>query len=260
MRRIIPAILLFSVVLFGCPFKEVAEKAKIAKDLEKKGTLGLMKDVANDKYDPPKDGKLTEAQIQMYLKVRQHEKDIAKVAKEQMDQHSKAADQAKHSLSGVYEAMQTMQSAGQFFTADIRAAKDLGYNTQEYLWVKGAIMAASMTSFAEKLTNAMDAQQDAAMAQTRKAYEEAKDEQTKQMYKQMLDNYAQTVKEGKDITSKVPPEVEYNRQLLKKYDTELAAFTNELGKYENKDGEAKASMDELSKKLDEAAKGAKQSQ
>ncbi|HKO01491.1 MAG TPA: hypothetical protein VJ032_07360, partial [Thermoanaerobaculia bacterium] len=197
--------------------------------------------------------------VQMYLKVRQHEKDIAKVAKDQMDQHSKAADQAKHSLSGVFESIKTMQSAGEFFTADIRAAKDLGYNTQEYLWVKGQITAASATAFAEGITKAMDAQQDAYLAQTKKAYEEAKDEQTKQMYKQMLDNYAQTVKEGKQVTSNVPPEVEYNRQLLKKYDNELAAFTNEMGKYENKEGEAKQSVDELQKKLNEAAQG-KQSQ
>ena len=259
MRRMIPAVLLLSAVLFGCRVKELAEKAKIAKDFEKRGTIDLMKDVSKDKYDPPKDGKLTDAQVQMYLKVRQHEKDIAKVAKDQMDQHSKAADQAKHSLSGVFESIKTMQSAGEFFTADIRAAKDLGYNTQEYLWVKGQILAASATAFAEGMTKAMDAQQDAYLAQTKKAYEEAKDEQTKQMYKQMLDNYAQTVKEGKQVTSNVPPEVEYNRQLLKKYDNELAAFTNEMGKYENKEGEAKQSVDELQKKLNEAAQG-KQSQ
>ena len=260
MRRMIPAVLLLlSVVFFACRVKELADKAKIAQDLEKRGTIGLMKDVSNDKYDPPKDGKLTEAQIQMYLKVRQHEKDIAKVAKEQMEQHSKAADQAKHSLSGVFEGLKTMQSAGEFFTADIRAAKDLGYNTQEYLWVKGQIMAASVTAFAEGVTKAMDAQQDAYLAQTKKAYEEAKDEQTKQMYKQMLDNYAQTVKEGKQVTTNEDPAVAYNRQLLKKYDNELAAFTNELGKYENKEGEAKQSVDELQKKLNEAAQG-KQSQ
>src|SRR5207245_1825978 len=147
MRRMIPAVLLLlSVVFFACRVKELADKAKIAKDLENRGTIGLMKDVSKDKYDPPKDGKLTEAQIQMYLKVRQHEKDIAKVAKDQMEQHSKAADQAKHSLSGVFEGLKTMQSAGEFFTADIRAAKDLGYNTQEYLWEKTQIMAARMSA------------------------------------------------------------------------------------------------------------------
>ena len=260
MRRMTPVVLVLSLALFGCPFKEVAEKAKIAQELKKSGTIDLMKDVANDKYDPPKDGKLTEAQVQMYLKVRTHEKDIAKVAKEQMEQHSKAADASKHSLSGMYEGLQTMQSAGQFFTADIRAAKDLGFNTQEYLWVKGQVMAASAAALAEGFGNAMQSQQEQAMAQTRKAYDEAKDEQTKQMYKQILDNYDKTAKESKDAAANVDPAVQYNRQLLKKYDTELAAFTNEMAKYEDKDGQAKASVDELQKKLDDAQKGAKQSQ
>jgi hypothetical protein len=256
MRRMTPAVLVFSLVLFGCPFKEVAEKAKIARDLKKSGTIDLMKDVANDKYDPPKDGKLTEAQVQMYLKVRTHEKDIAKVAKEQMDQHSKAADQAKHSLSGVFESIQTMQSAGQFFTADIRAAKDLGYNTQEYLWVKGQIMAASVTALAEGFNNAMANQQNQVYQQMKKSYDEAKDEQSKEMYKKMLDEYDRTAKEGKEATAHVDPAVAYNRELLRKYDTELAAFANEMSKYEEKDGQAKASVDELQKKLDEAAKPA----
>lgn len=260
MRRLTPVILAFALIVSGCKVKELADKANIAKDLEKHGTVDLMKDVANDKYDPPKDGKLTEAQIQMYLKVRQHEKDIAKVAKEQMEQHSKAADQAKHSLSGVFEGLKTMQSAGAFFTADIRAAKDLGYNTQEYLWVKGQIMTASVTAFTEGLTNAMANEQNKAYQQMKKSYDEAKDEQSKQMYKQMLDGYEKTMKEGQQVTAQTPPEIQYNRQLLKKYDSELAAFTNELGKYENKEGEAKASVDELQKNLDAAAKGAKQSQ
>src|SRR6267143_21923 len=111
MRRIIPAILLLSVSFFGCKVKELADKAQIAKDLDKRGTLDLMKDVANDKYDPPKDGKLTEAQVQMYLKVRTHEKAIAKVALQKANEHAKAADASKHSLSGVMEGFKTMSAA-----------------------------------------------------------------------------------------------------------------------------------------------------
>ena len=49
----------------------------------------------------------------------------------------------------------------------------------------------------------------------------------------------------------------YNRQLLKKYDTELAAFTSELSKYEAKDGDVKKSMDELQQKMNQATEDAK---
>src|SRR5436190_382646 len=113
-------------------------------------------------------------------------------------------------------------------------AKDLEFNTQEYLWVKGQILAASAAAFTEGLTNAMANEQNKAYQQMKKSYDEAKDDQSKQMYKQMLDSYEKTMKEGQQITAQAPPEVQYNRQLLKKYDSELAAFTNELGKYENK--------------------------
>lgn len=260
MRRIIPAILALSVIFGGCKVKELADKANIAKDLDKRGPVDLMKDVANDKYEPPKDGKLTEAQVQMYLKVREHEKDIAKAALQKADAHFKAGDQAKNSLSGVIEGFQGMRNAAEFATADIRAAKDLGYNTQEYLWVKGQILAVSTTAFAEQMTNAMSAQLDASRAQVQKAYDEAKDEQTKQMYKQQLDSFEQTVKEGKQATANQDSALVYNRELLKKHDSELAAFTNELSKYEAKDGDAKKSMDDLQKKMDQAVQDAKKSQ
>jgi hypothetical protein len=257
MRRIIPAILALSVLVFGCKVKELADKANIAKDLDKRGTVDLIKEVSNDKYDPPKDGKLTEAQVQMYLKVRGHEKEIAKVALEKANEHAKAADSSKHTISGVMESFKTMSAAAEFATADIRAAKDLGYNTQEYLWVKGQILGASAAAFTESMTNAMSAQLEASRAQMKKAYDEAKDEQTKQMYKGMLDNYEQTAKESKQATEGQDPSVAYNRELLKKYDSELAAFTTELSKYENKEGDAKKSMDELQQKMNQANEDAK---
>jgi hypothetical protein len=254
MRRIVPAVLALSVVLFvGCKAREIAEKANIAKDLEKRGTLDLMKEVSKDSYDPPKDGKLTDAQIQMYLKVRKHEKDIAQVALKKADEHAKAADAAKSSLAGVMESFNTMKAAAQFATADIRAAKDLGYNTQEYLWVKGQIMAVSMTSFAETATGALDV----AYQQTKKAYDEAKDEQTKQMYKQMLDGYDQSRKEGKEATANQDPALVYNRELVKKYDNELTAFATEMSKYEQKEGDSKRTMEQLQQSVKKLADEAK---
>ena len=41
------------------------------------------------------------------------------------------------------EGFKSINTVGEFLTADIRAAKDLGYNTAEYQWVKGQILAAS---------------------------------------------------------------------------------------------------------------------
>jgi hypothetical protein len=250
MRRFIPAVLCLSVAFGGCKAKELVNPTKIADELNKPGsTYKLMKDVAKDKYDPPKDGKLTESQVQMYLKVREHEKAIAKVAADQMEKHSHEADAAKNSIAGVTQVFKTLGSAADLATSDIRAAKDLGYNTQEYLWVKGQIAAVSMLAFAETAAKALSVQTDAAYAQAKKAYDEAKDEQTKQMYKQMLDSYDQTRKEAKDATEVNDPAVAYNRELLKKYDSELAYFSG-----------AEKGMEQFKKSVDKAVQDAKAKQ
>ena len=137
-----------AVLFAGCRAKEAFDKADIAHELNKSGsTRDLLKDVANDRYTPPKDGHLTDGQVQMYLKVRDHEKDIAQVAKKQAQEHADAAKKAgEKSITGMMEGFKTLASAADMATADIRAAKDLHYNTQEYLWVKGQIIAASLSA------------------------------------------------------------------------------------------------------------------
>ena len=254
MRRMLPAVLCLSVVLAGCKAKEVIDQAKIASDLNKTGsTYKLMKDVSNDKYQPPADGKLTDSQIQMYLKVREHEKDIAKVAKQQLQQHADAAKNAgDKSIAGMIEGFKGLGSVADLATSDIRAAKDLGYNTQEYLWIKGQVLAVSTTAVMQKVGDAMSAQMDASYQQMKKAYDEAKDDQTKAMYKGMLDAFEKQKQDSAASQQKEDPALAYNRQLLSKYENVLNAYTSEMGKYEDKDGDAKKSMDQFQKDLDKA--------
>ena len=190
MHRSLSVLLCLSLALAGCKAKELADKAAISKDLDKRGTTDLMKEVANDSYDPPQDGRITEAQIQMYLKVREHEKQIAQVAKAEMKQHAGDAEKkGDKSLGGLMEGMKALGSAADFMTADIRAAKDLGYNTQEYLWVKQQVLAASTAQMAEQFSNAMAANFDKAYADAKKAHDEAKDETTRKLYADVLAGY-----------------------------------------------------------------------
>jgi hypothetical protein len=241
-------------ILTGCKAKELAEKAAISRDLEKRGTTDLMKDVANDHYTPPEDGRLSEAQIQMYLKVRDHEKQIAQVAKAEIKQHAESAKKSgEKSLGAMVESFKALGSAADFMTADIRAAKDLGYNTQEYLWVKQQILAASTSVMAEKFSTAMAANFDQAYTAAKKAYDEAKDEQTKKIYADMLagsDKSKQELQQKQDED----PALTFNRQLLAKHEDALNAYANELSKYEDKEGDVKKGFEEMNKKLEEAAK------
>lgn len=259
MRRIFPALLALSVALMGCKAKEMMDKASIANDLNKRGTVDLMKEVSNDKYTPPADGKLTDAQVQMYLKVREHEKQIAQVAKQEVQQHTDAAKKdGDKSISGMVEGFKGLSAAAEFVTADIRAAKDLKYNTQEYLWVKGKILEASTTAMAEKMGQAMNANMDASYAQIKKQYDEAKDDQTKKMLADTLAGLDKQKQEAAANQPKVDPAAAYNRQLLSKYEGALNAWAQEMSKYENKPGEAQKSVEQWSKDMDKSIADAKE--
>jgi hypothetical protein len=253
---------MLSMALAGCRAKEALDKAKISQDLEKHGTMDLMKDVSRDKYNAPADGKLTDAQMQMYLKVREHEKVIAQVAKKEAQAHADAAKKAgDKSIAGMMEGFKTLGSAADMLTADIRAAKDLGYNTQEYLWVKSQVMAASSAAMLSKMAEATNASFDSAYTQMKKSYDEAKDDQTKKMYKDMLDNYdKQRAEMKKDSAASISPAVAYNQQLIAKYDGALNAVATEMSKWEDKPGDAQKSMDEFAKGVDKAVADAKKSQ
>ena len=253
MRRISSVIVCVSLLLAGCKAKELVDKASVSKDLQNRGTVDLLKEVGNDNYTAPEDGRLTEAQIQMYLKVREHEKTIAKVAKEELKQHAEKAEKKEKSIAGMMEGFKAMGSAADFLTADLRAAKDLGYNSQEYLWVKQQIMAASTSVMAEKVNETLTANFDKAYADAQKAYNEATDEQTKKLYGDMLASYA---KSRQEMNTRVDedPALTHNRALLAKHENALNAYAHELSKYEDKEGEVQKSMEEMQKKLEEAKK------
>jgi type IV secretory pathway TrbL component len=154
-----------------------------------------------------------------------------------------------------------MGSAAEMLTADIRAAKDLHYNTQEYLWVKAQVMAASSAAMMSKVSEATNASFDSAYTQMKKSYDEAKDDQTKKMYKDMLDNYEKQRNElKKDSAASITPAVAYNQQLIAKYDGALNAIATEMSKWEEKPGDAQKSLDEFQKGVDKAVADAKKSQ
>ncbi len=256
MRRSVVVLFCLSLALVGCKAKELADKASISKDLKEKGTTDLMQEVANDQYDPPQDGRLTDGQVQMYLKVREHEKKIAQVAKEEMKKHAEEAKKdGEKSISGMMEGFKALGSAADFVTADIRAAKDLGYNTQEYLWVKQQILAASTSVMAEKFSETMTANVDKAYAEAKKAYDEAPDEATKKIYADVLAGYDKSRQEMQQAQTDVDPALKYNRQLLTKYENALNAYAHELSKYEDKPGEVQKSMEQWSQQMDKAKSG-----
>lgn len=248
MRRSIIAVAAIATILTGCNAKEAADKAAISADLNNRGTMDLMEEAAKDTYEPPSDGKITDAQVKMYLKVREHEKKIIEVARAEAQKH---ADQAKakgeKSLAGMMEGFKTLGSVADMATADIRAAKDLGLNSREYQWVKEQIVTASGAALTEKLTESMTKNFDDAYAQAKKGHDEATDETTKKMYAEMLAGYDKTRQEMTSQQTPADPAVAHNRQILAKYNQELSAIAHEFSKWEDKPGNTAQAIDQLQK-------------
>lgn len=249
MRRFTILIAL-ALTLLSCKAKEKIDQASIKKDLEKHGTLDLLEQVGADEYTAPADGRLTDKQIQMYVKVREREREIARVAREEMQKHEADAKKAgDQSVSGLMAGLGALGSVADFATADIRAAKDLGYNTQEYLWVKGKVLEVSSAEFTNKMMASTSKTMEASRQALEKQYAEAKDENTKKMIGQMLASYEEQKKEMA-TQQDASPELEYNRTLLAKYENTLTALTSEWAKYTNNEGEVKDAVDKLEKTLD----------
>lgn len=247
MRRNVTMMLCLSLALVGCKAKELADKASIAADLSKRGTTDLMKEVSEEEYTAPEDGRLTEAQVQMYLKVREHEKKITEVAKAELKQHSqKAEEKGSNSVGGFMEGMKALGSAADVLTADIRAAKDLGFNTQEYLWVKQQILAASTAQLAEQFNSAMTQNFDKAFGEAKKAHDEAQDETTKKLYADVMAGYEKQKAEASS-QQEGDPAAAYNKQLLAKHENVLNAFAHEIAKWEDKPGEGQKAVEAISK-------------
>ena len=250
MRRlfIIALSLLLVAGLSGCKLKKAMDEAQISESLSDLGTTDLMEATADDTYDAPEDGRLTDSQVQMYLKVREQEKKIALVARQEMEAKAKKAEEkGDKSLAGMMAGFEALGSVADLMTADIRAAHELGYNTAEYQWVKGQVIEASGAAFQEQMQATMSTMLDESYAALKKQADEATDPQAKKAFTDMLAGYEKNRAEMQ-AQNEVEPSVAFNRNLLSKYEDTLNALTAELAKFEENPGDAQKALDEWQQK------------
>ncbi|HEY0593300.1 MAG TPA: hypothetical protein VGF40_16125 [Thermoanaerobaculia bacterium] len=245
-------VLILGLLLFaglaGCKAKEAAEQAAISDNLEDKGTRELLEETSEDSYDPPADGRLSESQVQMYLKVREKEKAIALVARKEMEAKAKTAEAkgGEKSIAGMMAGFEALGSVADFVTADIRAANELGYNTAEYQWVKERVLEASGAAFAEQMAQSTQAMMDQGYNELKKQHDAATDAETKKALAGMLAEYEKNKKDMAE-QQQVEPNVKYNRELLSKYENALNALATEMSKFEEKPGDAQKALDDMAK-------------
>lgn len=231
MRRIWLIILVVAALAGGCG----REEKPATRALEDKGTFDVLKEASEDKYDPPADGKLTDAQMDMHLKVKQRQAGLAKAAAEKVKEKGEEAKEAgQKSLTGLMKGLSALGGMADFLTADIRAAQELGYNTAEYQWVQGQVLEASTAEMAAGFQKMAQDMSLSALENLKKmraqtsdpALQKSLDEQIAEMEKS---GAQMGQEEGQDPVKAAA--MAHNRALLKKHGQEIKALEDEIKRW-----------------------------
>src|SRR5687767_5448045 len=101
-RRLAAASAALLLATAACRKDPAEDEAAVQQALKEKGTLEVLDEVAAAQYTPPTDGKLTDAQIAMYLAVRQRGKRIREVAGKELEKKSAEAKKEGEEM-GLFE-------------------------------------------------------------------------------------------------------------------------------------------------------------
>ena len=220
LRRTSVIFALAGSVLFacGCQGKPAEDEASIQKNLHEKGTASLMDEVAKaPDYQPSADGQLTDAQVKMYLDVRQREQQIREVAFKDLQGREGAF---LESLKTVGDQPDTADIA----TADLRAAQELGFNPKEYQWVKERVLEARML----ETTRALAQQVAQSRQQVLALFEQRRQEATDPVEKAEAERQIEELqKNAVSAPAESDPVREHNADLLARFKDDFARLQAE---------------------------------
>jgi len=248
-------VLFIALFLFGCGIKKRLTEAVVSKDVSHRSAIAVLDSAKDDKYTPPADGRLTDAQVQMYLKIRDREHVIAQVAAKDLQDRAKKSEGKTNSLSDIVGAF---GSVADLSLSGVRAAKELGYNSEEYGWVKSQVLEASGSDRSNKVAQIANAAAGARRVELQKAIDDSPDASSKQVNVEALADFDKTLKETNEEQKDVSPAVVYNRQLLSKYENAMTALASEFTKGVPDSDDLKKKGAEWQKNFDKALQEAKE--
>lgn len=115
---------------------------------DERGVTDVLSQAAEEEYTPPDDGLLSAAQVEMFVKVKEREIELLEVASKRFQESAadaKEADDNGNKLESLVDGLDALKKLSELVTTDLRAAQELGYNSEEYQWVKGQILVAEIT-------------------------------------------------------------------------------------------------------------------
>lgn len=171
------------------------------------GTLRFLDEAGRERYDPPKDGRVSPSQVAMYLGIQR-----AMVTRLR---DGAAAPQAENSPLDT--------------GLDEKLARESGANPEEYLWVRGRILDARLARSQRSLHAPLAALLEKSRAELEKSRAVAADDRTRAVVEEQLRAVeAEIERERKREKPKEEPSTTANLALLEPHLAELDAIGEEL--------------------------------
>lgn len=198
-------------------------------------TAALMEGVSGAEFQAPEDGRLTDAQLQLYLQVRERQQAIRREALDGLEERGpgepEAADaavadpaeetaEAPAAAATVVDTLEVVGDHTDPALADLQAARELGYNPKEYLWVREQVREAQIARAGLLLSRRLAESRERHLAELEEEKSAAATPEELAEVEQRLADFRRGLAESQPET---PPAVLYNAELLDRYEERLAA-------------------------------------
>ncbi len=187
----------------------------------------LIERARQDRYTPPVNGKLTEAQVLMFIAVRQKEAQLARQAEQRIDKTSENLKNADdETIVGVIKGFSAMSDLARLATLDIQAAEMMNINTAEYEWVKTTLLEVALADQAATMHKAITTAQKDLLNHLRQLADNETNTAKRAFYRQQISEI--------ESNRQPPPQTDiaglkHNTVLYQKYKHRLRLFDTSSG-------------------------------
>lgn len=208
-----------------------SQEAAAPEPTPREETAALMEQVAEAEFQPPADGRLTEGQLQLYLEVRERQQEIRRQALDGLEDREPVdaeapeapdtvADPADAADTAVVDALEVVGDHEDPALADLQAARELGYNPKEYLWVREQVREAQLARAELLLSRRLAESRERHLAGLEAELATAATPEARAKVEERLAGFRRGLAES---LPQVPPAVQFNAGLLDRYEERLAA-------------------------------------
>jgi hypothetical protein len=211
---------IFLVGLLAAACGRDDEEKTVEEALAETGALEVLEHVGDDEYEPPPDGELSTEQVEMYLGVQERAVRIREITARRLREQQAEAEAEGREVS-LLESVGAFGEAMDFFSAEIRAAQELGHNTVEYQWVNEQVIEARVAKMGRETQAQLGTMGEEFATMLEQQLANTTHAEQRAALEQQLAEYRQGLAESAAETEDLEPGVEHNIELLADYQERL---------------------------------------